>query len=309
MILCIGTTPAAQRVMIFSRLELDQVNRATRTLDGAAGKSINVAKVLQLLGERPFATGFLGGPRGEQLLHLLEKRGLEMEFVKVATPTRECVTVIDERAGTITELVEESRAVDPGAYDKLLAIVERQVTQCCAVVLSGTIASGGPSDLYFRCTEMAHRAGALAVVDASGPALVHALKAKPSVIKPNRTELEATVGEPLRTEQAVTGAMMELHGRGAERVVVTAGASVVLATDGQQVWRLTTPAIKAVNPIGSGDAFTAGLVWRLVAGDALGDACRWAVAAGAANALNPMAGELSRTDVDRLHEFVEVTKV
>ncbi len=62
MILCIGTTPAAQRVMIFHRVNVDHVNRAALTLDGAAGKSINVAKVLHALGGPVTAVGFLGGP-------------------------------------------------------------------------------------------------------------------------------------------------------------------------------------------------------------------------------------------------------
>ena len=60
-ILCIGTTPAAQRVMIFRKLTPDAVNRAATTLDGVAGKSINVAKILKALGAHPVATGFLGG--------------------------------------------------------------------------------------------------------------------------------------------------------------------------------------------------------------------------------------------------------
>ena len=51
------------------------------------------------------------------------------------------------------------------------------------------------------------------------------------------------------------------------------------------------PRVRVVNPIGSGDAFTAGLVSRLVRGDDLGEACRWGTAVGAANALTPMAGE------------------
>src|SRR5437867_2991928 len=50
MILCIGTTPAAQRVMVFRHLALNEVNRAAITAEGAAGKSINVAKVLQAMG-------------------------------------------------------------------------------------------------------------------------------------------------------------------------------------------------------------------------------------------------------------------
>ena len=84
MILCIGTTPATQRVMVFRKLTLDAVNRAVTTLDGAAGKSVNVAKVLKALGEQPVAAGFLGGDRGEQLRAVLEARGIELDFVKVA---------------------------------------------------------------------------------------------------------------------------------------------------------------------------------------------------------------------------------
>ena len=84
MILCIGTTPAAQRVMAFRKLTIDAVNRAVTTVDGAAGKSINVAKVLKALGEQPVATGFFGGDRGEHLRALLEAQGIELDFLNVA---------------------------------------------------------------------------------------------------------------------------------------------------------------------------------------------------------------------------------
>jgi tagatose 6-phosphate kinase len=95
-------------------------------------------------------------------------------------------------------------------------------------------------------------------------------------------------------------AMRELCERGAQRVVVTAGKDPALAFDGNRFWRILAPSIDAVNPIGSGDAFTAALVWRLLRGDDLGEACRWAAAAGAANALTIMAGEVERGEVDRL---------
>jgi tagatose 6-phosphate kinase len=104
-------------------------------------------------------------------------------------------------------------------------------------------------------------------------------------------------------------AMRELCERGAQLVVVSAGKEPVLAFDGKSFWRITVPRIKAVNTIGSGDAFTAGLVWRLVRGDDLGEACRWGSAAGAANALTPMPGEVNRTDVDRLAREIEAQKI
>ncbi len=292
--------------MIFRSLALDAVNRAVTTLDGAAGKAVNVAKVLRALGERPVAIGFLGGDRGEFLRSALQTVGIELDFVNVAARTRQCVTVIDQSAGTHTELVEESLPVDPADFERLRAIIRRRIAGSPAVVMSGTIAPGGPADFYFHCTRMAAEAGALSVVDAQGTALVEALNARPGLVKPNRSELAATVGRALNDEPAVRLAMREFCDRGAQRIVVTAGKAPTLAFDGASFWRMVGPQIAAVNPIGSGDAFTAGLVARLVRGDDLGEACRWASAAGAANALTSMAGEVNREDVERLAREVKV---
>jgi tagatose 6-phosphate kinase len=308
-ILCVGTTPAAQRTMVFRRLTLDAVNRAATTVDGVAGKSINVAKALKLFGEDPVATGFLGGDRGEHIRAVMAEKGIESEFVTVAARTRQCITVIDESTGHHTELVEEGRPVAAADFEKLMEVVRRRVVGCRAVVMSGSIASGGPPDLYFHCTRLAESEGALSVVDAQGAALTEALKAGPGLVKPNRAELAATTGRPLADEAQLLQAMRELCGRGAQRVVVTAGKDPALAFDGRTCWRVLSPRVQALSPIGSGDAFTGGLVWRLLRGDDLGEACRWAAAAGAANALTLMSGELDRADVDRLARAAEVQRI
>ena len=120
MILCLGTTPAAQRVMVFHRLTLDAVNRAVTTLDGAAGKSVNVAKTLKALGEQPVAVGFLGGDRGAEVRALLAAQNIAADFVNVSARTRQCTTLLDQAAGTITELVEEGQPVSTADYAALL---------------------------------------------------------------------------------------------------------------------------------------------------------------------------------------------
>src|SRR5437899_8537354 len=148
MILCIGPTPAMQRVMVFDGLAIGDVNRAAKTFDGIAGKAINVAKVLNTLREEPFAVGFLGGTKGEEIQRTLRDRGIEHEFVWVPANTRQCVTVIDNRAGAQTELVEESQAVPENKYEDLLRIVERRAASCKAVVMSGTLTPGAPVNFY-----------------------------------------------------------------------------------------------------------------------------------------------------------------
>ena len=308
-ILCIGTTPAAQRVMVFRKLTPDAVNRAMTTLDGVAGKAINVAKILKTLGAHPIATGFLGGQRGEFLRAVMAGKKIKSDFVTVKAATRQCITVVDESAGTHTELVEESRPVTSADFKNFMAVVRRHITGCRAVVMSGTIASGGPATLYRDCVRQAENAGAISVVDAQGEALTEALKAKPGLVKPNRPELAATVGCELRSEADLKLAMRELCERGAQRVIVTAGPEPALAFDGNVFRRIITLRIKVVNPIGSGDAFTAGVVLRLLRGDDLGEACRWGAAAGAANALTPMPSELHRKEVTRLAKEVRVQKI
>jgi tagatose 6-phosphate kinase len=309
MILCIGTTPAAQRVMVFESLRPDTVNRAILTLDGAAGKSINVAKILRLLGERPKVITLLVGDRGRYVRTQLVERGIALDGIEVFAPTRQCVTVIDSAAGTHTELVEESAAVEPNDFEPLRASIRQSLPHSRAAVMSGTIAPGGPKAFYGECARLAHEAGVLSVVDAQGDALLEALTAGPGLVKPNRAELAATVGRELNDDAAVRLAMRELLERGAQRVIVTAGKAPTLALEGRTFWRIAPPSITAVNPIGSGDALTAGLVWRLLRGDDLGEACRWGAAIGTANALTFMAGELDRSQVDRLVREVQVQRL
>jgi fructose-1-phosphate kinase PfkB-like protein len=149
----------------------------------------------------------------------------------------------------------------------------------------------------------------MSVVDAQGSPLVEALAAKPELVKPNRLELAATVQRSLKDESGVIDAMRELRQRGSARIVVTAGKQPALAMDENALWRIHSPVVSVVNPIGSGDSFTAGLVWRLTQKESLGEACRWAAAAGAANALGFMPGELTKRDVERLVAEVKVERL
>jgi 1-phosphofructokinase family hexose kinase len=306
MILCIGTTPAAQRVMRFAHLDLDAVNRAQATTDGIAGKSINVAKVLHELGGQPIAVGFAGGDRGRELLQGLSIRGIQNQFVEVPARTRQCITILDQSSHTVTELVEESRPVAQEHYQALRGVITRLLPGCRAVVMSGSLTPGGPVEFYRDITEAASANAVLSMVDAQGAPLAQALAAHPDLVKPNRQELAATVMRSLKNDSEVIEAMREVHQRGAARVVVTAGKAPTLALDGEHLWRIETTGIRVVNPIGSGDAFTAALVWSLVRKRSLGEACRWAAAAGAANALGELPGELKVSQVQELAEQVTV---
>lgn len=307
MILCIGTTPAVQRVMVFDSMKISSVNRAMRTIEDASGKSVNVAKVLRVLGQDVVASGFLGGDRGALVGEALRKMGIGLEFVPVAAQTRMCITVVDRGASTHTELVEESSPVEAAAWEQLRAKIAALVRQARYVTMSGTIAAGGPARFYADCVGVARAASVPVLVDATGQAMKLALAAGPTVMKVNRGELGSSVEMPTDSPMAVTKAMRRAIELGAGMVAVTLGGDGAMASDGKRDWRINVPSVKVHSTIGSGDAFTAGLVKALAGGADLPEACRLGAACGAANALTSMSGEVRLADVERI--LPEITVV
>jgi len=298
LIICLGTTPAVQRTMTFERVVIDDVNRAIETRQYASGKPINVARVLHTLGRRPLASGFVGGETGKFIRRDLEEIGLAHDFVEVEPATRMCVTMVDRSAGTATELIEESAAVQSKDCDALLGKLRSLMGRCEGLVLSGKLAPGVPEDFYAKC--VAEAAGKLVVLDATGEALRQALAAGPTIVKPNQKELAETVGITIDSDASLKDAMGKLIAAGPKWVVVTAGAGKTVVSDGKQFWRLATPSVRVISPIGSGDSFAAGLAAAVSAGQEVPQACRLAVACGAANAMTSFAGHLRMEDVDAL---------
>jgi tagatose 6-phosphate kinase len=305
MIICLGTTPAVQRVMVFKKLEIGEVNRAVEVHQGIAGKSVNVAKVLGSLQKQVMAMGFVGGERGEFIRRELDRYSIKHDFVTVRPQTRLCVTILDQGAGTITELVEESQSVEESAWDELLAKT-KTLPKAQMLILSGTLAGGARPAFYRQCIESTQLP---AIVDTQGQVLLESLKARPLVAKPNRKELGVALGMPVDTDDKLKQAMKKLVELGAKNVVITLGADGAMAFDGRDFSYITSPRVKAVNSVGSGDAFTTGLAAALVDGQPLSEACRLGAACGAANALTLMAGEVRHEDVKALLEQTTVERV
>ena len=300
MILCLGTTPTIQKTLTFDRVTVDAVNRATHVLQYASGKSVNVAKILHLLGRDSIALGILGGDSGKFIRADLDRRGVRHEFLEVDPPTRTCTTVVDRSTNTATELVEESTAVPAAVYDALFDRLNALLASAQALVLSGSLTPGAPVDFYGRCVTAAVQRKVTVVLDAKGPPLQLALAQKPMIVKPNRGELEETVHQKIDSDDTLKEAIGKLITAGPRWCVVTAGPANTIASDGTSFWRVSTPRVPVISPIGSGDSFAAGLTAGVVAGDAVPLACKLAAACGAANAMTALSGHLKKEDVERL---------
>ena len=303
-ILCVGLTPALQQTMEFPRLACGEVNRAARTTVTVAGKAANVARVLHTLGAGPILTGFNGGESGRRLLRLLAAEGLRQRFVACPQCTRTCVTIVEGRR--VTELVEEASLPGPAYWRELEALAADLLPSMHAVAVSGNLPATAPAGFYSTLAARARRAGTPLVLDSSRRPLLDALAQRPLLAKLNRRELADTFGLPrLRAPELLRKA----------RLLCTRGARFALVTDGPRggwlvadgaAWQARPPALQAVNPIGSGDAVTAGFLLAWLETRDPAQALRRGMACGAANALTRTPGEVDPARVRALEAEVDV---
>ena len=159
-------------------------------------------------------------------------------------------------------------------------------SRCCSrvsragdlLVLTGSLPSSAPVDLYARLIGAAQAVGARCVLDASGGWLRAALPAAPDVVKVSIAELASA--------RDVTPTAAWERGREAApepgSLILTAGRRGARLWTDERCWTVAAARQTPVNPIGAGDAVTAGLCAALASGgsipDALADGVAWAAA-------------------------------
>ncbi|MDP9175752.1 MAG: 1-phosphofructokinase family hexose kinase [Planctomycetota bacterium] len=304
--LCLGTTPTVQQTMIFDHVHVNEVNRAKSVLRGASGKAVNVARVLHTLGKPSTLCAPLGGDTGTFIKANLSAAGVSHACIEVRSPTRTCVTIIDQSLHTATELVEEHGPISATEYEHLLSLASSLIPAAKILVLSGSLAPGVPDDFYALCCKRAADINVPIILDARESPLNLALKHSPLIVKPNRAELAATVGEAIFDDRSLKQAILSLHDRGAQWVVVTMGREGAVASNRNQIWKIPAPQINVLSPIGSGDSFAAGLAAGITRGQEVPEACRLGAACAAANCLTEGSGILKRQDVHDLLKTIRL---
>jgi tagatose 6-phosphate kinase len=297
MILVVGLSSVWQRTLFFQGFQPGEVNRATRVVETASGKGVNVARVATQLGAKARVLTTAGGTRGEWFQGALKADGVPATVVTVGGDTRICQTLIGlaDHSPLITEIVEETPALTPNEVDAVFSAYARALRQASMVVLSGTVPKGCGDDFYAELARQAKRREIPVLVDTQRAQLIQVAREQPSLVKINRTELAAATGK-----RTVASGVRELLKLGAKRVIISQGAKASLAFDGKATWQVVPPSIQVVNPIGSGDAMMAGIAVALSQGKPLLAALKLGIACGAANALTETSGVIRKHDVRRL---------
>ncbi len=266
------------------------------------GKGVNVARALRRLSLPAQPALFLGGELG-QLCHRLlrEQDGFEPLVTWTDSPTREILTLRTEDTADQTAFFDPNPTILPGERDAFARmLVDAFAADVAWCAMSGSSPCPVTDDLYAVLVRQARNNGVATLVDTYGECLLAALQAVPDAVKLNRHECEQALGLTLDSPQSIREALQRIRDAGVQYVAVTCGPLGMAAAWDQHVTAWKPPAVHLVNPIGAGDAMTAGMIDALSRRVEPSHAFRWGMACAVASVEHWVACDFQRSEAEAM---------
>ncbi len=311
-LVCLAANPSIDKLFEIDRLVKGDIHRPAGLVQTAGGKGLNVARAARALGADVRAVAILRGHAGKWIAEQLGAEGVRGEYVWCHGENRSSLSVADRETASLTEFYEHGPAVPSATWAELMGAVEQLLPGASWLTISGSLPGGAPEEGYRDLVRDAHAAGVRVALDSEGERLRLALEAGPDVVKLNQAEASELLGVPTsRRDDSLAAAakLRGLAGGDGHAGIVTRGAEgvAVAAPDGTVFeGRLY---VRHRYPVGSGDAFLAGLVTSLVGGSNWPDALGLALGAATANAELPGAGRLDPIHAETLAAEADVRMI
>jgi len=308
-IIAVSLNTAIDRTLEVPDLEVGGHVRGRLVSIQPAGKAVNVARFLGMLGTPCILTGFVGEGDRTRFARSFAKTAVRVEVFEGHGPTRENVTLIDPARGIETHIRDVGFALSADDLERMKKKLGILAARRAYVLFAGSLPPGMDAETFERLVAVCRDRTAYVAVDSSGPGLDAVRHGGPLwLVKPNREELAELAGRPVETDLQMREAARALLDR-VELVVVTLGQEGACLFTRAGAWHATPhldPA-EIVNTVGCGDALLAGFVHAHARGGAPEECLRRGVAVGSAAALKARTGEADPEDAERLYATVEVT--
>ena len=314
-VLVIGQNSAWQNTYRVQSFQPGKVHRVRTVLRSAAGKGANLARGMGILRKSAHLLAYAGGANGDSFRRGCTEDGIAHTAVSIEAETRMCTTILGED-GSATEFAEPPPAVTSREREVFSREFYSLLPRADMLAIAGTAAEGEPEDRYLELSLEAAKLGIPVFIDSYRSHGRAALGAKPDILKINSDELTDLTGMPAGSHGDRKSACRKIREDfGIKWVIITTGKSGAegFSDDGDVV--ASAPSIKAVNPIGSGDVFSSGIIAAFMDGDRrweprrLAEALRLATAMGTANCLSLKTGHVEAADLRSILPQISVEQL
>lgn len=265
MVYTVTFNPAIDYVVHIEEMTIGSVNRAKCEELYFGGKGINVSIVLNELGIKSKALGFVAGFTGAAIEDGVKEKGIETDFVHLKNGFSRINMKI--KSDDETELNGQGPIIDENALNELFCKLDG-LKDGDTIVLAGSIPASMPTDIYEKILERLSGKNIKTVVDATKDLLLNVLKYKPFLIKPNNHELGEMFGVELKTSEEIAEYAQKLKDMGARNVLVSMAGDGALLIDENgktHICGVCNGAVK--NSVGAGDSMVAGFIAGSLQGD------------------------------------------
>lgn len=258
MVYTVTFNPAIDYVIYADEIKIGAVNRAENEKIYFGGKGINVSIILNELGIKSEALGFVAGFTGEAIEKGMAKDGIKTDFVHLDEGFSRINVKI--RGSAETELNGQGPKIPEEKIDALFKKFEK-IQDGDTIVLAGSIPPSLPLDIYEKILKNLQHKNVRTVVDATGDLLMNVLKYKPFLIKPNNFELSEIFGVTLKTTEDISNCALKLKEMGAVNVLVSmAGNGALLVDENGKIHVCGVCEGNVKNSVGAGDSMVAGFI-------------------------------------------------
>jgi 1-phosphofructokinase family hexose kinase len=267
-ILCVAASPCVDTLFSVSRITRGAIHRPSAFLKLAGGKGINVARAASALGAHVHVVGLVAGHSGRWIEAALSSESIPATLVWAPGDTRRCLTVAerDYPGGVLTEFYENATPVNESSWETFEEVTIHQAEGAAWLAISGSLPAGAPDQGYARIATRARKSSIAVALDAGGTAGEKAIQSGVRLVKVNADEASTLVGQPIDSVPGALEAATELRDRlsaaNAMAVVTLGIAGAVMVGPGRERRRAHLD-IQGPYPVGSGDAFLAGMIVSL----------------------------------------------
>lgn len=306
MILTVTLNPAIDKTASVETMVVGGLNRLDHVLMNAGGKGINVSKTIQALGGVSIATGFVGGNNGRYITNCLDELGIVHDMVWVDGETRVNLKVLN-KDNELTELNESGPKIEASFIEDLCAKIKQLLKKDDLLVLSGSAPKGVDKNIYETLTCLAKSQGATVLLDADGELFELGIKAKPTVIKPNKYELckYFQVDQSIANQDLIQLAKGLLE-EGIQLIVISMGKEGSIYLSKEACLSSKALKIEANSSVGAGDAMVAALALALERKLTMEEMIKLAVASSAGAVMTQGTAPADYETVNRLMKQVVI---
>ena len=280
MITSVTLNPAIDKTLTIEHFETNKVNRVSEISIGLGGKGINVSKVLNYLGTKNIAIGFIGEKNYSQIQSLNTVDPIVTDFVLVDANTRTNTKIIDPISQNTTDINEAGFKVNQKHIVQIKSLIENYSNKSDFMVFSGSVCQGIDQEIYKELLRSVKQ-NCKVVIDIDGEMLKASLETAPFLIKPNIDELEKLINKKLKTDEDIKKECQNLiQDYGIENILVSCGENGSLLISKDRCLKANALKVDVVSTVGAGDSMLAAFLSNYSVSKSLKEALSYGACAG-----------------------------